>query len=265
MTTARNTIQLTIHGRPFVLTALTVRRGMRDFNTKVRLKGRDSGSRYAIFDAEGMPYPPKAILSLCTGCLPNEFSGGNRVNTAFKSLGFEVKRAPRAIRLGERWPRELPAIKVLVSRLFSQKWAKFDQQLVKRFSRRFDAKYPGVYMFAYPSAHSALHGKRVNEADVYYVGMSNYAGLGPRLRQFWDGTQRGGKHSGANRFFLREGPYKAGAKPLYVVWFAVPCTTSKNGRSARDLETMGAVAYLELAAMARIRSKCEAEPSLNKK
>lgn len=120
-------------------------------------------------------------------------------------------------------------------------------------------------MFAYPKKDSSLERKRVNEGQVYYVGSSPYAGLGARLTQFWHGARRGGRHSGADRMFREEGSYRPEKRSLYVTWLAVPAKTGKKGRSALDLQKMGAVAYLELAAIGRVLAKCNAEPLLNKK
>ena len=174
-------VQFTVRGRCFLVTPQLVTNAMRTFNSTARLAGRDSGNRYAVFDKVGMPYPPKRILSICTGCRLDEFSAGARVNNVFRMLGFQVRKASDAIRLQERWPRTLPSIKILLKRLFSQKWSKFDQEFIFNFRCRFDARYPGVYMFAYPKERSSSVGKHVKEHHVYYVGSSPYAGLGARL------------------------------------------------------------------------------------
>jgi hypothetical protein len=62
-----------------------------------------------------------------------------------------------------------------------------------------DSEFPGVYVLAYSTAR--LNGKPIEEREIFYVGVS-HAGVKGRLKQFINGLEDGGHHSGAKRFFF---------------------------------------------------------------
>src|ERR1700675_1281206 len=113
-------IPLTLDGQPLSLTTSAVQAAMKSFDRVHRGKETDTGTKYAVFDAAGKPYPPKWVISLSTGIPRNHFSGGTRINRALSDLGFQVDRAPRVIQTN-KWPRGTPPIPELLKRLFSQK------------------------------------------------------------------------------------------------------------------------------------------------
>lgn len=87
--------------------------------------------------------------------------------------------------------------------LFAKSWVRLDDDVKKLV----DSQYPGVYILAYPddkllgrSVKEDLAGQTVTEENIFYVGVS-HAGVRKRLRQFSDGLEDGGHHSGAKRFF----------------------------------------------------------------
>ena len=151
----------------------------------------------------------------------------------------------------------------LVKALFASQW----RRLHEDYARLENGQYPGVYLLAYATQN--LDGKRVEEADVLYVGMS-HAGVRPRLKQFIDGIEKGSHHSGANRFFTE---YTAGhdysklpaKKKFFVTSLSIPCSSKKKNRSAEDLRKTGQIAALEYYVLAHIREKLGREPALNKK
>jgi hypothetical protein len=87
-------------------------------------------------------------------------------------------------------------IERLRRRLFRLRWKQFHGD---RFLDG-NLKFPGVYLLSFIGKD--LSGKKINEADVLYVGMSNaQGGVRSRLKQFRDGLEIYGAHSGAMRFY----------------------------------------------------------------
>ena len=156
-----------------------------------------------------------------------------------------------------------PEVKELLKALFDSRW----RRLHEDYSRLENGQYPGVYLLAYTMDN--LGGKRVEEEDVFYVGMS-HAGVKPRLRQFIDGLEKRRGHSGAMGFFVE---YTGGRgystlsskKTFFVTSLSIPCCSAKRKRDAEDLRRMGQVAALEYYVLAHIREKLGREPELNKK
>jgi hypothetical protein len=101
------------------------------------------------------------------------------------------------------------------------------------------------------------------------VGLS-HAGVRKRLRQFTDGLEDGGHHSGAKKFFAKVAkgvPFSAfpARKTFFVASISVPCTYLKTERHAMDLMKMGVVAQLEWYVLGRVKEKTGHEPWLNTK
>lgn len=257
-----------LHGKECEISGAKVRRAMRIFNRELRKVEPESGSGYVLID-KGLPYPPKRILGLIIGArgtpdyqrIPG-YSGGERTNRVFRQLGFTVRRASRVLKRSTgRWKVSIPAPVELTAEVFRQKWT-----LLNRRSKFPDC--PGVYVLAYSSGK--LTGRRVSEDDVFYVGMSNHAGLAKRLYQFQMAIEYGHGHSGGKRFFhdytKEKGYSKLSAREkshFYVAAVSVPCVTSKRSRTPLDLRKMGAVAAAECEVLARIRQVSGAEPDLN--
>jgi len=150
-----------------------------------------------------------------------------------------------------------------VKNLFASNW----RSLHEDYSRLENGRYPGVYLLAYTTEE--LEGKKVEEKDVFYVGMS-HAGVKPRLRQFIDGLEKRRGHSGAMRFFTEytggRGYSKLSSKKtFFVTSISIRCSSGKKKRNAEDLRKMGQVAALEYYVLAHIREKLGREPELNKK
>ena len=128
-------------------------------------------------------------------------------------------------------------------------------------------EFPGVYLLAYTDEN--LEGSRVQEKDVFYVGMTCEGGLGKRLQQFRNGITHGGFHSAAERFkrvWLRGKPYRSyGKTQFYFAYLPVECEKAKEWRSPDDLRRMSKVPELELAAIARAKRRLHHEPLLNTK
>ncbi len=143
----------------------------------------------------------------------------------------------------------------LENTLFTQTWLAFSdgiQQIT-------DSEFPGVYLLAL--SKESLVGKPIREKDVAYVGMSNYASLRKRLRNFKRGLKHGRGHSAANKL---QGKIPRGHR-FFVAGVAIKCETDKGKRSPDDLRKMGLVAALEMAALARVRDKTGHEPRFNTK
>jgi hypothetical protein len=238
---------------------------MKVFDKLFRVVEPTSGTKFAAFH-NGQSYPPKRVLGLAVGRPTNAFSGGGFANSVFERLGFMVDRAPRlAARLRIRHDGPAPSIGKVVSRLFSEKWKKLDSTALGAPSLD-DGDFPGIYVIAY--SKEDLVGSRVREEAVFYVGMSNHAGLRSRLGQFLQGLEDGGHHSGAKRFFnklARRTPYSRLSlrKNFLFACAPVPCETTKRERTPLDLRKMGVVAAAELYALARIRHRTGREPELN--
>lgn len=249
----------------FGITRLRVKRAMSKFDKELRGREPDYGSGYAVVGDKGTWYPPKSILSLVVGRPPADFSGGERTNRVFRDLKFVViKISSQMVADRLLWRIKLPKAEEVADRLFSQRWGRLhDRPLPIN-----NADYPGIYAVAYCS--DDLTGQRVREADVFYAGMSNQAGLRRRLEQFIKGLEDGHHHSGAKRFFnvfAHGTPYSRlrRKKTFYVAGVTVPCVTDKERRTGEELNKMGVVANAEYCVMARIRNMLGREPQLNAK
>jgi hypothetical protein len=255
---------------------------MKEFDLKFRSKEDDSGTLYAVEEA-GRRYPPKRILELATGVPRNKFYGGKPSNDYFVGLAFYIiaayrdrtgKTAEQTAKEQARLNERIPDVDRLVEDLFARTWARLDDDSAKLP----DSQYPGVYVLAYADEKLLGHpvkgdltGDPVTEAEIFYVGVS-HASVRKRLRQFANGLEDGGDHSGAKRFFItvaNRTPYSSFAKrkPFFVASISVPCTCLKAARSPMDLRKMGVVAQLEWYVLARVkeRAKTKQEPWLNKK
>ncbi len=262
----------------FQLTREQIISAMKEFDVRFRSTEDDSGTLYTVIE-NGRRYPPKRILELATGVPRGKFYGGKPSNDVFYGLGFYIAETenggenPEEIvkeqaRLGE----PIPDVNQLVENLFAKSWVRLHDHLKKLI----DSQYPGVYILAYPDENLLGHpvkgdlaGRNVAEEDIFYVGVS-HAGVGKRLRQFIDGLEDCGHHSGAMRFFttVAKGTrYSnfAERKPFFVASVSVPCRPLKSNRSPSDLQKMGVVAQLEWYVLARVRAQTKQEPWLNKK
>jgi hypothetical protein len=254
--------------RPQILAA------MKEFDLKFRSSEADSGTLYAV-EENRKPYPPKRILELATGVPRNLFYGGKPSNDVFVALGFRIVEpgaggAPKPP--DPRLKEPIPDVNRLLEGLFANTWVRLDDDSVKLP----DLHYPGVYVLAYPDENllqrtmkEELTGQPVREEDIFYVGVS-HAGVRKRLRQFTDGLEDGGHHSGAKRFFqivAKRTPYSgfAARKPFFVASVSVPCISKKDDRTALDIRKLGIVAQLEWYVLAQVKEKTHSEPWLNKK
>lgn len=250
---------------------------MQEFDLNFRAAENDSGTLWAVLE-NGRRYPPKRILELATRVSRNKFYGGKPSNNVFVALGFHVIEADGSAKSPEQITKEqarlngpIPDVNQLVRDLFAKTWVRLDDDSAILS----DSQYSGVYILAYPderflgrAVNEDLTGRQVAEEDVFYVGVS-HAGVRKRLRQFSDGLEDGGHHSGAKRFFqtVSKGPYSTFAerKPFFVASISVPCTSLKEARSALDLRKLGVVAQLEWYVLARVKEETRKEPWLNKK
>jgi hypothetical protein len=253
---------------------------MKDFDTTFRSNEDETGTLYAVQET-GKSYPPKRILELATSVPRNKFYGGKPSNDVFCALGFHIieSDAKRGLITAEDIAKEqarlaepIPDVNVLLNSLFAKTWQRLDDDSAKLV----DSHYPGVYVLAYPDEKlyghpldEELTGQRVTEEQVFYVGVS-HAGVSKRLRQFTDGIEDGGHHSGAKRYFTTVAngtPYSTflERKPFFVASISIPCTALKNARFAMDLRKMGVVAQLEWYVLAKVKEKTTHEPWLNKK
>ncbi len=244
---------------------------MNEFDLRYRATEQDAGTIYAVEEG-GKRYPPKRILELATGVPREKFYGGEPSNNVFHSLGFLISKVhpemgwitPEEIALEQaRLKSPIPNIDELLKDLFASTWLRLHDD----YAKLADSGYPGVYVLAYTDED--LVGRRVNEQDIYYVGVS-HVGVRKRLRQFIIGLEDGGHHSGAKRFFFdvaKQIPYSkfAGRKAFFVSSVSVPCTYLKNGRTPLDLQKLGVVAELEWYVLAYVKEKVGSEPWLNKK
>lgn len=231
---------------------------MNAFNRAYRGRETDTGTKYAVFDESGKPYPPKWIVSRAAQVPTNHFSGGTRINGILSELGFHVDRAPDVIR-SNRWPHKRPSIARLLARLFSGKWKQLTSDLIREEA----PSDPGVYLVAFPPTNRDLNGKTVRNREICYIGMSNHAGVKKRLMQFLVSAQGRPAHCGGTRFCKLHGRYNPAKRPIFVTWLSIPCETRKERRTAQDLLIMGAVGDLEQCALARVRQALHCEPSLN--
>lgn len=256
---------LKLHHDTFRVDRTRILRAMKEFDRKYRVKEPIAGTKFAVIH-DGQIYPPKRVLGLAIGQSISTFSGGRFTNDVFCQLGFCVGDAPpRPDRSKAELNGPIPTVGEVLSRLFSGKWTKLDPDL--EISAREGGEYPGIYAIAYSDEN--LEGRRVDERDIFYIGMSNHAGLKNRLAQFVLGLEDGSHHSAAMRFFkkLAQGKRYSQLNPrkdFFFVWAPVPCVTAKRERKPRDLRKMGIVAAAELYALARTRQKTGREPELNK-
>jgi hypothetical protein len=184
---------------------------MKEFDLRYRSNEVDSGTLYAVVEA-GRRYPPKRILELATGVPRNRFYGGKPSNVVFVGLGFHIvetesipsgQTAEEIAKEQARLAEPIPDVNKLLESLFAKSWVRLDDESAKLP----DAQYPGVYVLAYPDEKlmgrpmaEDLTGQPVRQEEIFYVGVS-HAGVRKRLRQFTDGLEDGGHHSGAKRFF----------------------------------------------------------------
>jgi len=163
----------------------------------------------------------------------------------------------------------IPELNHLLEELFAKTWSHLHENTWSHLNNDY-AKLPdrpGVYVLAYSDQELAR--RRVQEDEIYYVGVS-HRGVLSRLKQFVKGLEDGGHHSGAKRFFR----IKAGKMPysqlinretFFVASATVPCTYLKKDRTCLDLRKLGVVAALEWYVLAHIKEKTGREPELNKK
>ncbi len=252
----------------FAITKKRVRAAMHRFDLHFRPNEPSSGTRFAVVD-HGKLYPPKRILGLAIGRSGNPFAGGKNTNRVFEALGFKVKRVtqmhmPSKAEEKANLRQPPPTVARLVGKLFSQRW----MNLHSAIGRLDNVEYPGVYVLAYGG--DDLENRRVEERNVYYVGMSSHAGVRKRLSQLIKGLEDGGHHSAAKRFFKTVAcgvPYSRyrDKQTFYVATSCVPCVPNKRKRGPLDLRKMGVVSAAEQYVLARIRNKIGREPELNKK
>lgn len=257
------------------VTKQQIRRAMKVFNTKFRAAEPEIGTGYVLMDTKGRDYPPKRVLGLAIKRRPATFYGGVQANNVFKKLHFKVKRLSNSKRITRTtWKKKCPTADELASALFSEKWVCLDTRTDRKMvgvlatASRPTSSYPGIYAFAYTKAK--LEGKRVAAKDIFYIGMSNHAGLAARLSQFKIAIECGHGHSGGNRYFTdytHSKGYKCqrakDGKKFYVATVPVPCITNKQRRGCLDLHKMGAVAAAECYALARVKDQLGKEPELN--
>ena len=107
---------------------------------------------------DGKKYPPKRILE--PGVPRSKFYGGKPSNDVICGLGFRVEEAE----VGRTTPEEIakeqaclaepvPDVNQLVKDLFARTWIDWMTRLDDDATGLVDARYPGVYMLAYPEAH----------------------------------------------------------------------------------------------------------------
>lgn len=230
-----------------------------------------AGRKYAVMNPRtGETFSPKDLLRLIVGS-GRVFHGGKGVkgaNRVFQAFGFPVGNVrdlrKKQEKLAKR-KRYVLSTETLLRRLFSQRWRLLPSKSELRGIEH--GSYPGVYLLAYSPRN--LERQKVQERDVFYVGMTCEGGLSTRLGQFRQGITTGGFHSGAERFYkvwLRRKPYDPnGACRLYFTCFPIECETSKQWRSPGDIAMLSRVPELELAAIARVKRRIHHEPLLNKK
>src|SRR5208283_1235525 len=254
--------------RPFHITYDQISSAMN--KASKRGKAAIEGRKYAVMDPRtGRTFSPKELLRLVIG--DRSFYGGrglNGANSVFRAFGFPVgnridlERQRR--KLGKRNGKVLRT-GILLKRLFSKTWKTLPTEAELNHIR--GGEFPGVYLLAYTDEN--LEGSRVQEKDVFYVGMTCEGGLNRRLQQFRRGIIYGGFHSAAERFkrvWLRGKPYRPHDKiRFYFAYLPVECEKTKEWRSPDDLCRMSKVPELELAAIARVKRRLHHEPLLNKK
>jgi hypothetical protein len=230
-----------------------------------------------VVNENSKPYPPKRILELATGVPTSQFWGGPPTNSVFQKFGFRVDRKDPRQDWNETVAKQtieqaaVPDVNKLLDELFARQWANLHED----YKDLTDSQYPGVYVLAYPDGillgrpiEEDLTGQSVKEGHIFYVGVS-HAGVRGRLKQFIDGLEDGGHHSGAKKFFRKVAKgirytQLTNAKPFFVASISVPSIYEKEDRTPLDLQKMGIVAALEWYALARIKREFP-EPWLNTK
>ena len=123
-------------------------------------------------------------------------------------------------------------------------------------------------MIAYTKTE--LKGKPIRENDVLYVGMSTaQGGVRTRLKQFGDGLETYGIHSGAKRFYREYQnnlPFSRlrDQSTFFYTALAINCISDKSMLQPGDLRELGHIVCLEYYAIARIKQKTGRTPPLNK-
>lgn len=230
---------------------------------------KETGRKYFIWYRR-RAYSPKDVREILQNKPKNTFSGGDSTNRLFYDFGFTVvrgvgqlaKHRESAIDCGSD-----PSGKILLTELndlFRQRWEPLDNDHISNLSDQ-----PGVYMLAY--THKEILDTPLELRDIFYVGMSTTS-LRKRLRQFLDGIEDGGHHSGAKRFFVRwaaKTPYRhlnpKKTGNFLVVTCPFECAPEKSLRTPADLRMLGMVAALEYFTLAKIKDGLGLEPPLNKK
>jgi hypothetical protein len=219
-------------------------------------KSLPSGKKFAVWYKE-KSYPPKQILASATKHSVNSFNGGEETNRVFRALGFRICFKPEG-RQENGTTNASQGLKAKEKELFSKKWQKLrDEDLEKTIDE------PGVYALA--CTPNRLEGKRVTTEDIFYVGMSNHAGVNKRLRQFLDAADGKGGHSAGTRYYKkykRHGIYRRASFYVATVSYS-SCEMAKRRRTPNELRKMGIVAALEMFVMARVKKETRCEPELN--
>lgn len=162
----------------------------------------------------------------------------------------------------------------LVKQLFSKRWSTLLDDHDKSLALYDDPTiiHPGVYIIAY--SEKALQNQEIELGDVFYVGMSNSTkGVKGRLKQFVNGIQGEGMHSGGQHFkreYAEMQPFHSfsranNGKRFFYAFLSIRCQVIKKHRTSNDLRKMGEVACLEYYALAHIKDSLGTEPELNKK
>jgi hypothetical protein len=220
-----------------------------------KYKGPPGGKTYALWYKKES-YPPKEILALATGHGVDSFGGGEQAHRVFRALGFKISFAPT----GRQDNGNIDAARELKAKekeLFFKKWKNLRTKDLKKTDNR-----PGVYVLA--CRPNQLEGKRVTTENIFYVGMSKYAGVNKRLRQFLGAASGKGGHNAGTRFYKkyrRHGIYRNAN--FYFATASYCCEMGKSRRSTNDLRKMGIVAALEMFVMARVKKETGSEPELN--
>jgi hypothetical protein len=227
-----------------------------EFNRAPEDKRPRGGKTFALW-LKGESYPPKEILSLASNRSVSSFGGGEETNRVFRALGFRICAKPDG-RQENGTTNASQELKAKEKELFSKIWKKLcDEDLEKTINE------PGVYVLA--CTPKSLEGKRVTTEDIFYVGMSNHAGVNKRLRQFLDAADGKGGHSAGTRYYKkykRHGIYREATIYVATVSYS-SCEMGKRRRTPNELQKMGIVAALEMFVMARVKKETRCEPELN--
>lgn len=262
------TVIFRIDGQSVPVTSSDLRHAMVVFDRDFRNRAPSVGTGYYV-EHKDLAYPPKAILRLALAEIlrskPGGFHGGEKTNTVFEQLGFEVRKLTRKLReTRTEWLSTCPSPDWLVSEIFRSKWSHLHGDSGVQLP-----DCVGIYVLSL--TNKQLEGCTVSEDEVFYVGMSNHAGVRTRLRQFKKGIEDGQHHSAAKHFFKR---WTQGAgyqnwthhhpQRFYVATASIPCKTKAGIRTPLDLRKMGVIASVECEVLARVLEKCGKEPPLNR-